>query len=168
MARSTNGPLFLKGEGGCGGICCTSHPRRTGNYSPIMRHVDMKSGRPPRLSQKIGGPEPMGRDATTHGQVARGSPRGQVPRSRTPARGWKQPPASSVLEPARPETAGDTPWGLDSRTTTSELDERSWDFNGSVSTLAKNRTRRSPMLTHETSPVSGASVMGMTIWVGQG
>jgi hypothetical protein len=29
-------------------------------------------------------------------------------------------------------------------------------------TSARRRTRRSPMLTHETSPVSGASVMGMT------
>jgi hypothetical protein len=44
----------------------------------------------------------------------------------------------------------------------------SWDFDGSVSTSAKNRTRRSPMSTHETSPVSGASVMGMTTRVGQG
>jgi hypothetical protein len=29
-------------------------------------------------------------------------------------------------------------------------------------TSAKRRTRRSPMLSHETSPVSGASVVGMT------
>jgi hypothetical protein len=29
-------------------------------------------------------------------------------------------------------------------------------------TSARRRTRRSPMLTHETSPVSGASVVGMT------
>jgi hypothetical protein len=29
-------------------------------------------------------------------------------------------------------------------------------------TSAKRRTRRSPMLAHETSPVSGASVVGMT------
>jgi hypothetical protein len=29
-------------------------------------------------------------------------------------------------------------------------------------TSARNRTRRSPMQTHETSPVSGASVVGMT------
>jgi hypothetical protein len=29
-------------------------------------------------------------------------------------------------------------------------------------TLARKRTRQSPMLTHETSPVLGASVMGMT------
>jgi hypothetical protein len=30
------------------------------------------------------------------------------------------------------------------------------------------RTRRSPMLTHETSPVSGASVVGMTNGAGHG
>jgi hypothetical protein len=35
-------------------------------------------------------------------------------------------------------------------------------------TSARNGTRRSPMRTHETSPVSGASVMGMTSGVCQG
>jgi hypothetical protein len=77
-------------------------------------------------------------------------------------------PAGSVLEPAHPETAGDTPRDLNSRTTTSKPDEESWDFNGSVLTLARKRTRRSPMQTHETSPVSGASVVGMTSGVRQG
>jgi hypothetical protein len=80
----------------------------------------------------------------------------------------KQPRAGSVLEPVRPETAGRALPNLTSRTTTSEPDERSWDFDRCKSTSARNRTRRSPMLTHETSPVLGASVMGMTIWVGQG
>jgi hypothetical protein len=79
-----------------------------------------------------------------------------------------QPPTGSLLEPARPETAGDTPRSLTSRPTTSEPDEESWDFDGSVLTSARNRTRQSPMLTHETSPVSGASVVGMTSRVGQG
>jgi hypothetical protein len=51
---------------------------------------------------------------------------------------------------------------------TSEPGEESWDFNGSVLTLARKGTRRSPMLTHETSPVSGASVVGMNSRVGQG
>jgi hypothetical protein len=37
-----------------------------------------------------------------------------------------------------------------------------------VLTSAWNGTRRSPMLTHETLPVSGASVVGMTSRVGQG
>jgi hypothetical protein len=51
---------------------------------------------------------------------------------------------------------------------TSEPSEESWDFDGSVLTSARNRTRRSPMLTHETSSVLGASVVGMTSRVGQG
>jgi hypothetical protein len=78
----------------------------------------------------------------------------------------EQPRAGSVLEPAHPETMGRALPGLTSRTTTSEADERSWDFDGCESISARNRTHRSPMLTHETLPVSGASVMGMTIWVG--
>jgi hypothetical protein len=80
---------------------------------------------------------------------------------------WR-PSAGSILEPVRPETVGDTPWNLTSRSTTSEPDEESWDFDGNVLTSAKNRTRRSPMLTHETSPFSGASVMGMTSGISQG
>jgi hypothetical protein len=35
-------------------------------------------------------------------------------------------------------------------------------------TLARKKTRRSPMLTHETSPVSGVSVVGMTYGACQG
>jgi hypothetical protein len=35
-------------------------------------------------------------------------------------------------------------------------------------TSARKRTRRSPMQTHETSPVSGASVVGMTYGACQG
>jgi hypothetical protein len=77
----------------------------------------------------------------------------------------EQPRAGSVLDPVCPETAGKVLRDLTSRTMTSEPDE---DFDGHESTSARNRTRRSPMLTHETSTVSGASVMGMTIWVRQG
>jgi hypothetical protein len=33
--------------------------------------------------------------------------------------------------------------------------------------FARKRTRSSPMLSHETSPVLGASVVGITIWVVQ-
>jgi hypothetical protein len=80
----------------------------------------------------------------------------------------RQPSTGSVLEPTSPETADDTPQDLTSRPTTSEPDERSWDFDGCELASARNRTHRSPMLTHETSPVSGASVVGMTIRVGQG
>jgi hypothetical protein len=80
----------------------------------------------------------------------------------------EQPRAGLVLEPVRPETAGNVLQDLATRTTTFEPGERSWDFDGCKSTLVRNRTRRSPMLTHETSPVLGASVVGMTIWVDQG
>jgi hypothetical protein len=77
-------------------------------------------------------------------------------------------PGGSILQPACPETAGDTPQDLTSRSTTFEPGKESWDFDRSMPTSARNRTRRSPMLTHETSPVSGASVVGMTSSVGQG
>jgi hypothetical protein len=80
----------------------------------------------------------------------------------------EQPKAGLDLEPACPETAGDTLQGLTSRSMTSKLGEESGDFNGSVLTSAKIRTHRSPMQTHETLPVSGASVIGMTSRVGQG
>jgi hypothetical protein len=76
--------------------------------------------------------------------------------------------AGSVPESAHPKTAGDTPRSLTSSLTTSELDKESWDFDGNVLTSASIRTHQSPMLTHETSPVSGASVVGMTSRVGQG
>jgi hypothetical protein len=39
-------------------------------------------------------------------------------------------PAKSILEPARPETAGKAPRDLASRPTVSEPDEESWDFDG--------------------------------------
>jgi hypothetical protein len=37
--------------------------------------------------------------------------------------------------------AGDTPWGKTSRSTTFEPGDESWDFDGSVSTLERSRTR---------------------------
>jgi hypothetical protein len=73
-----------------------------------------------------------------------------------------------ILEPVRSETAGRVLQVLASRTMTSKPNERSWDFDGCESTSARNGTCRSPMQTHETSPISGASVVGMTIRVGQG
>jgi hypothetical protein len=135
-----------------------------------MRHDDARSGQPPRLSQKIGGPEPIGRNVAAHRQVA---PRSKPRENKSRRAGhqlvaMRQPPAGSVAEPAHHEMAGDSPRDLTSRLTTSEPDERSWDFDGCKLTSARNRTHRSPMLTHETWQVSGASVVGMTIWVGQG
>jgi hypothetical protein len=80
----------------------------------------------------------------------------------------EQPTAVSAPEPTRLKTVGNTPWSLTSRSTISKPDEESWDFDGSVLPSARNRTRQSPMLTHETSLVSRASVAGMTSRVGQG
>jgi hypothetical protein len=74
----------------------------------------------------------------------------------------RQPPAGSDLEPAHLETAEGVPCDLTSRPTTSRPNEESWDFDGHKLTSARIRTRRSPMQTHETSPVSGASFVGMT------
>jgi hypothetical protein len=165
-----NDPLF-KRERACtsGSVAHLTH-NVLATASSVMRHDCARSGQPPRLSQKIGGPEPMGRDAAARGQVA---PRSKPRENKSRGAGhqlaaMRQPPASSVLEPACPETAGDTPRDSTSRPTTFEPDEGSWDFDGRELTSARNRTRRSPMLTHETSPVSGASVVGMTICVGQG
>jgi hypothetical protein len=42
----------------------------------------------------------------------------------------EQPKAGSILEPARPETAGDIPRDLAIGATISEPDEESWDFDG--------------------------------------
>jgi hypothetical protein len=92
----------------------------------------------------------------------------QVPRIRIPVGDQEQLPAGSVLEPALLETADDTLRELASRSTTPEPDEESWDFDGSMLTSARNGTRRSLMLTHVTSPVSRASVGGMTSRLGHG
>jgi hypothetical protein len=105
-----------------------------------------------------------------HGQVA---PRSITRESKSQGAGrhWAaawQSPAGSILGPACPEMVGDTPWNLTPRSTTSKPDEESWDFDGSMLTLARNGTRQSPMLTHETLPVLGASVVVMTSGVGQG
>jgi hypothetical protein len=135
-----------------------------------MRHNCVKIGQPPWLPQRIVGPEPIGRDAAVHGQVALWSrPRGS--KSQGAGHQWaaaRQPPAGPVLESVRPEMAGDTPRDLTSRATTSRPDEESWDFDGSVLTSVRDRTRRSPMQTYETSPVSGSSGMGMTSGACQG
>jgi hypothetical protein len=159
-----------------------AHPRegnRRGHRSrswvkPMRRDVDACQATPCDVSRRYCGDHKVqatGRYTATLGPVAAWV---QTPKQfkfrgarRRPAAA-EQPKAGPALEPARPEMAGDTPWSLTSRLMTSEPDEGSWDFDGRESTLARNRTHRSPMLTHETSPVSGASVVGMTIRVGQG
>jgi hypothetical protein len=136
----------------------------------VMSHNHVKIGQPPWLPQRIMGPGPIGRDVAARGQVVlRSSPQGsksQGARQRREA-AWRSP-ARSVLEPAHPETAGNTPQDLTSRPMTSKPNKESWDFDRNELTSARIRTRRSPMQTHETSPVSGASVVGMTYGACQG
>jgi hypothetical protein len=80
---------------------------------PIVHHDCAWVGQPPRLPQRIVEPEPIGRDAAAHGQVAPWSkPRGSKSRgAKYPRAVAQQLPAGLVLEPARPETAGGTPRG---------------------------------------------------------
>jgi hypothetical protein len=56
----------------------------------------------------------------------------------------EQPKAGLVLEPVCPETASRALLDLTSRPATSKPDEKPRDFDGCESTLARNRTRRSP------------------------
>jgi hypothetical protein len=135
-----------------------------------MRHDHIRTRQPSRMPQRIREPELIGCDTVARGQVALWSrPRGSKSRGarHQQADAW-QPPAGSVRRPAHPETTDDVPRNLTPRSMTSEPGEESWDFDGSVLTSARKGTRRSPMLTHETSPVSGASVVGMNSRVGQG
>jgi hypothetical protein len=41
-------------------------------------------------------------------------------------------------------------------------DQESWDFDEDEKDFDERKNPPKPMLAHETSPVSGASVMGMT------
>jgi hypothetical protein len=135
-----------------------------------VRHDCAWVGQPPRLPQRIVEPEPIGRDVAAHGQVVpQSGPRGSKSRGAGYLRLAAQPPpARLIVKPARLETAGDAPRGWTSRSMTSKPDKESRDYDGSMLTSERDRTRRSPMLTHGTSPVSGASVVGMTSGVCQG
>jgi hypothetical protein len=73
VTRSTNGPLFKREKAGAGGSVAHLIHDMLATVPPVMRHVNVKSGQPPRLSQKLRGSEPMGRAAMVHGQVAPGS-----------------------------------------------------------------------------------------------
>jgi hypothetical protein len=162
-----NGPQFKRE--GAGQLRIS--PTMSWQLTPLVTsHDRIKIGQPPRLPQRIMGPGPIGRDIATRRQVVlRSSPRGSKSQGaghRRAAAWWS--PAGSVLEPVRPETAGDIPQDLTSRPTTSRPNEESWDFDGNKLTSARIRTRRSPMQTHETSPVSRASVVGMTYGACQG
>jgi hypothetical protein len=74
---------------------------------------------------------------------------------------WRSP-AGSVSEPARPETAGRTPQDLTLMIGSTKPDQNPGTSTRAIKTSARRGTRRSPMLAHETLPVSGASVVGMT------
>jgi hypothetical protein len=77
----------------------------------VVSHDHIRIGQPPRLSQRIVGPEPIGRDVAVRGQVVlRSSPRG----SKSRGAGYRQVAArrllaGSVLEPVHLETTGNTP-----------------------------------------------------------
>jgi hypothetical protein len=122
-------------------------PKMSWQLTPlVMSHNRIKIGQPPWLPQRIMGPGPIGRDVAACGQVVlRSSPRGsksQGARHRRAAAWWS--PAGSVLEPVRPETAGDIPRDLTSRPTTSRPNEQSWDFDGNEQDFGEEKNPPKP------------------------
>jgi hypothetical protein len=112
----------------------------------VTSHDRVKIRQPPRLPQRIMGPGPIGREAMAHGQVVhRSGPRGSKSQGARPRRmaAWRSP-AGSVSEPARPETAGNTPRDLTSRTTTSGPDREFWGFNGNEQDLGEEKNPPKP------------------------
>jgi hypothetical protein len=83
----------------------------------------------------------------------------QVPRRR---HAGSRPPAGLGLEPKRLETAGRTPHSLASKPATSRPNQESWDFDENKQDFREKKNPPKPHASHETSPVSGASVVGMT------
>jgi hypothetical protein len=88
----------------------------------------------------------------------------KFPGDSTPARSslarGRQP--GRTLEPACLETVGRTPQDSASTIRTTKPDQSPGTSTKTNKTSARRGTCRSPMLAHETSPVSGASVVGMT------
>jgi hypothetical protein len=119
-------------------------PTMSWQLTPLVTsHDRIKIGQRPRLPQRIMGLGLIGRDVATRGQVVlQSSPRGSKSQGagHRGAAAWRSP-AGSVLEPIRPETAGDIPHDLTSRPTTSRPNEESWDFDGNKLTSARIRTR---------------------------
>jgi hypothetical protein len=113
----------------------------------ITSHDCIKIGQPSRLPQRIMGPGPIGRDVTARGQVVlRSSPRGSKSHGagQWRAAAWRSP-AESVSEPARPETAGNTPQDLTSRPMASRPDKESWDFDRNEQDFGK---KKNPLKSH--------------------
>jgi hypothetical protein len=73
------------------------------------------------------------------------SPRGSNSRGTEPRRAaaW-QSPAGLVLEPVRPDTAGDTSQGLTSRPIASESNKEPWDFNENEQYFGEKRNPLKP------------------------
>jgi hypothetical protein len=90
---------------------------------------------------------------------------GKVPRGR---RTGSRPPAKLDLKPACLETAGGAPRDLAPNQQLPDQTKNPGTLTKTNETSARNGTRRSPMLTHETSPVLGASVVGMNNGACQG
>jgi hypothetical protein len=112
----------------------------------ITSHDRIKIGQPPRLPQRIMGPGPIGRGAMACEQVVlQSSPQGSKSQGagqrRTAA--WRSL-AGSVSEPARPETAGNTPQDLTSRLMASRPDKESWDFDGNKQDFGKEKNLPKP------------------------
>jgi hypothetical protein len=111
----------------------------------VMNHDRVKIGQPPWLPQRIVG---RGRLDVTRWCADKWclgpAPREQVPRGRTAADGRVASPAGSVSEPARPETAGNTPRDLTSRPTASESNKESWDFDKSDQDFGEKRNPPKP------------------------
>jgi hypothetical protein len=55
-----------------------------------------------------------------------------------------QSPAGAVLEPERPETAGDIPQDLTSRSTASRSNDESWDFDENEQDFGEERNPPKP------------------------
>jgi hypothetical protein len=95
--------------------------------------------------------------------VLRCNPRGNISQGAGPRRAaaWR-PPTESAPEPASPETVGNIPMGLTWRPMTRGHTKNPGTSMETDKTSVRRRTCRSPMLAHGTSPISGASVVGMT------
>jgi hypothetical protein len=74
----------------------------------------------------------------------------------------EQSPAGLDLEPARLKMAGRVSRNLTLKPTISGPDRESRDFDGNKQDFGEERNPPKPHATHETSPVLGAGVVGMT------
>jgi hypothetical protein len=158
MLRFQNGPWFKTEGAGQLLISATTDRQLTPfRHEPRTR----KDWVTAVVAAKDRGPGPIGCGAMTCGQVMpRSSPRGNKFLGRgLLARGRRPCHRRSRFVPRRPEKLREAqPRQLERPSRT----EDPGTSTRTSKTSAKRRTHRSPMLAHETSPVSGASVVGMT------